>query len=138
MSKELEKVDVVEKVEDVGVEKKSTPKKKKPQVEDVKNEEVKEEVKKVEEVEKELPPHVIQDEIPKTPKKKKTLPEFGTVVNCNKLRIREGASVKSKELLVIDVGSKIKINHEESTESFYAVEYNSVIGFCVKDYIKLD
>lgn len=65
----------------------------------------------------------------------------GTIVGCNLLRLREGANIRTKELVQIPVDSVVCINLENSTESFYEVTYKTnnqvLIGFCVKDFIKL-
>lgn len=97
--------------------------------------EVKEEV-----VHEELPPHadVKPDPVPKS----KTLGiTTGVVVNCNALRLREGANIKTRALIQIPVDTKVEINLNNSTESFYEVSYqdgaNLLIGFCVKQFIKV-
>jgi hypothetical protein len=87
------------------------------------------------------PPHVdVQPDVIQKPSKKlgKTT---GVVVDCNALRLREGANRQSKELAVIPVGTKVKIDLDNSTESFYEVTHVSdkltLIGFCVKEFIKV-
>ena len=87
------------------------------------------------------PPHVdVQPDVTQKPSKKlgKTT---GVVVDCNALRLREGANRQSKELAVIPVGTKVKIDLDNSTESFYEVTHVSdkltLIGFCVKEFIKV-
>lgn len=91
-------------------------------------------------VEEELPPHV--DVKPDPAPKSKTLGKtMGVVVNCNALRLREGANIKTRELTHIPVDTKVEINLDNSTESFYEVSYqdgaNLLIGFCVKQFIKV-
>jgi len=90
--------------------------------------------------EEELPPHadVKPDPVPKS----KTLgTTTGVVVNCNALRLREGANIKTRALTQIPVDAKVEINLDNSTESFYEVSYkdgaNLLIGFCVKQFIKV-
>lgn len=61
----------------------------------------------------------------------------GLVSECSKLRIRYGASVKSKEIGCIEKNSIVKINIEDSTDSFYSVEFNGIKGFCMKQYITI-
>ena len=83
-----------------------------------------------------LPPHVV---IEKEPKKVKTIKEIkkGEVHNCLLLRIREGANLRTKEIKQIKVGDIVKVNLNNSTETFYEVTHDGTIGFCLKDYIKL-
>ena len=103
-------------------------------------EEVKVEGAVIEEVKDELPPHV--DVKPDKVEKKKSLGTvFGVVVNCNLLRLREGANIKTKEIAQIPVSTKVLVNLDNSTESFYEVTYADgaiqLIGFCVKDFIEV-
>ena len=83
-----------------------------------------------------LPPHIV---IEKEPKKVKTIKEIkkGEVHNCLLLRIREGANLRTKEIKQIKVGDIVKVNLNNSTETFYEVTHGGTIGFCLKDYIKL-
>ena len=90
------------------------------------------------EIQEELPPHV--DVKPDVVKTKKALGKVsGTIFNCNALRLREGANIKTKELAIIPVGTKVSINLDNSTESFYEVTYVKddvkLIGFCLKEFI---
>lgn len=90
------------------------------------------------EIQEELPPHV--DVKPDVVKTKKALGKVsGTIFNCNALRLREGANVKTKELAIIPVNTKVTINLDNSTESFYEVTYVKddvkLLGFCLKEYI---
>ena len=108
---------------------------------EVLEEKIVEEVEEKEVVDEELPPHV--DVKPDPVPKSKTLgTTTGVVVNCNALRLREGANIKTRALTNIPVGTKVEINLDNSTESFYEVTYkdgaNLLIGFCVKQYIKVD
>lgn len=112
----------------------------KKDVKEVLEEKTVEEVKEEELVHEELPPHadVKPDPIPKS----KTLgTTTGVVVNCNALRLREGANIKTRALTQIPVDTKVEINLNNSTESFYEVSYqdgaNLLIGFCVKQFIKV-
>lgn len=90
------------------------------------------------EIQEELPPHVgVKPDVVKT---KKPLGKVsGTIFNCNALRLREGANVKTKELTIIPVGTKVSINLDNSTESFYEVTYVKddvkLLGFCLKEFI---
>lgn len=90
------------------------------------------------EIQEELPPHV--DVKPDAVKTKKSLGKVsGTIFNCNALRLREGANIKTKELAIISVGTKVSINLDNSTESFYEVTYVKddvkLLGFCLKEFI---
>lgn len=90
------------------------------------------------EIQEELPPHV--DVKPDVVKTKKALGKVsGIISNCNALRLREGANVKTKELAIIPVGTKVSINLDNSTESFYEVTYVKddvkLLGFCLKEFI---
>lgn len=104
------------------------------------NEQPEEIINEVNEIEEEpvvdLPPHIV---IEKEPKKVKTIKEIkkGEVHNCLLLRIREGANLRTKEIKQIKVGDTVKINLNNSTETFYEVTHGGTIGFCLKDYIKL-
>ncbi|MFU8786355.1 MAG: hypothetical protein ACNA7U_03830 [Candidatus Izemoplasmataceae bacterium] len=94
----------------------------------------------IEDVKEESPPHV--DVKPDPIKKQKVLGiKKGTVVNCNALRIREGANIKTRQLAILQVGSSVDVNLDNSTESFYevtaSVDTSFVIGYCLKDYISL-
>jgi hypothetical protein len=90
------------------------------------------------EVQEDLPPHVdVKLDVIKT---KKSLGKVsGTISNCNALRLREGANIKTKELAIIPVGAKVSINLDNSTESFYEVTYIKddvkLLGFCLKEFI---
>ena len=104
------------------------------------NEQPEEIINEVNEIKEEpvvdLPPHVV---IEKEPKKVKTIKEIkkGEVHNCLLLRIREGANLRTKEIKQIKVGDIVKVNLNNSTETFYEVTHDGTIGFCLKDYIKL-
>lgn len=97
-------------------------------------------VKKEEVVEEDLPPHVDVKPDP-APKSKSLGKTTGVVINCNALRLREGANIKTRELAQIPVDTKVDINLDNSTESFYEVTYqdgvNLLIGFCIKEFIKV-
>lgn len=108
-------------------------------LEEVSVEEIKsDEPEVVVEIQEELPPHV--DVKPDVVKTKKRLGKVsGTISNCNALRLREGANIKTKELAIIPVGTKVSINLDNSTESFYEVTYVKddvkLLGFCLKEFI---
>lgn len=90
----------------------------------------------------ELPPHVLVDkEEDKLVRPKRLGKTKGTIFNCHYLRLREGATLRSKELVRIEVGTTVDINLDNSTESFYEVAYKTengvLIGFCLKEFIKV-
>lgn len=92
----------------------------------------------VDEIQEDLPPHV--DVKPDVVKIKKSLGKVsGMIFNCNALRLREGANIKTKEVAIIPVGTKVTINLDNSTESFYEVTYVKddvkLLGFCLKEFI---
>lgn len=66
----------------------------------------------------------------------------GVVSNCHSLRLREGANLRSKELAVIPVDTRVSVNLYNSTESFYEVTYRNnrhdLVGFCLKDFISIE
>jgi len=95
----------------------------------------------VENQEKESPPHVIEPEENNSIIKEILGKKNGVVVNCNALRIREGANIKSRELYVLPVNSKVVIDLDNSTKTFYEVSYNTetneITGFCLKEFIRV-
>ena len=91
-------------------------------------------------VEDDTPPHVdVKPDVIVIPKKLGTTK--GIIFNCNALRLREGANIKTKELAIIPVNTEVEINLDNSTHSFYEVTYTSgqtlLIGFCLKEFIKV-
>lgn len=84
-----------------------------------------------------LPPHVVVNVVVEKPVVEDK-PIKAKVIDCIKLRLREGASLKSKELAQIPVDTEIIVYPANSTDSFYNVEYNGVIGYCLKTYIKTE
>lgn len=61
----------------------------------------------------------------------------GIVVGCFELNVREEPSLYAKVLGTIVKGTKVKANMSESTNDFYKVTTNGVIGFCMKKFIKI-
>lgn len=94
----------------------------------------------VEEVKEDLPPHVDVKPDP-VQKPKKLGIKKGTVINCQFLRIREGANIKTKQLAILQAGQTVDVNLDNSTETFYEVSTQIdnavVIGYCVKEFISL-
>jgi len=98
-----------------------------------------EETPEVETPVEETPPHVVAPEKPS--RKKKLGTTKGVIANCNALRLREGANIRTRELAQIPAGTEVVINLDNSTESFYEVSFNNgshdLVGYCLKDYIKI-
>lgn len=92
-------------------------------------------------VEEEKPPHVDVTPLP-LKKAKKAGNKKGVIINCIALRLREGANIKTRQLAVIPVDTEVSINLDNSTETFYEVTFKDAgitqIGFCVKDFIKVE
>ena len=90
--------------------------------------------------EDDTPPHIVKQDEPAKPKKKQVIVD-GVVVDCNALRLREGASVKSRQLAIMPVGTVVKVDLDNSTESFYEVSHTTkdlvLVGYCLKEYIKV-
>lgn len=62
--------------------------------------------------------------------------EFGTVMGCEKLRVRPTPDTDQEEITLIDEGSTVKISLEDSTEDFYKVKTDDGIeGYCMKSFI---
>lgn len=62
--------------------------------------------------------------------------EIGTVVGCEKLRVRPTPDTDQEEITLIDEGSTVKISLEDSTEDFYKVKTDDgVEGYCMKSFI---
>jgi len=78
---------------------------------------------------------------PKPIKKKALGKVSGVVFNCNALRLREGANLKTGTMAIMENGSKVVVDLDNSTESFYEVTYNSsgqeLIGYALKKYIEV-
>lgn len=70
---------------------------------------------------------------PKTPEG----PVKGHVTGTPGLRIRHLPNLKSQELGIIHKGEEVLIDLIDSTETFYAVRFNKIEGFCLKEYITL-
>lgn len=63
---------------------------------------------------------------------------LGIINNCTKLYIREESSKESKPLGILEEGTEIIIDLDNSTEDFYKITtYNGIEGYCVKDYVKI-
>lgn len=62
----------------------------------------------------------------------------GVVVDCVKLNVRQEPNVDSDIVTVINVGTRVIVDDDSSTDDFYKiVTASSVEGFCMKEYIKI-
>lgn len=62
--------------------------------------------------------------------------ETGTVIGCEKLRVRPTPDTDQEEISLIDNGSIVKISLEDSTEEFYKIKTDDGIeGYCMKSFI---
>ena len=63
----------------------------------------------------------------------------GIIVNCNLLYIRGDASKESDILGLLSRGDKVKVYFNESTKDFYKIKsLTDIVGYCMKNYIKID
>lgn len=77
----------------------------------------------------EEPPVVVE-----TPKVRHAI---GEVHNCGILKVRKVANAKSEVVTVINRGTRVQIDFEGSSETFYKVTVGKVSGFSMKEYIKI-
>lgn len=63
---------------------------------------------------------------------------YGTVVNCERLNVRESPDFTAPILCTIDEGTKVLLNTEESTVEWYKVDVGGQSGFCMKTYMTID
>lgn len=64
----------------------------------------------------------------------------GVVTECLKLKLRtspEALKDNSNVAAEIPVATPVKVFIDDSTEDFYNVECNGIIGYCMKQYIAL-
>ena len=60
------------------------------------------------------------------------------VVNCREsITLREEPTTYARELIQIPLGARVKYLGVE-TDSFYKVEYRSMVGFVLKTYLQID
>lgn len=65
-----------------------------------------------------------------------TTAKVGTVVNCSHLNIREDPDPNAKIIGIVPSGTELDIDAEKTTETFYAVNYEGLDGFCMRQYIE--
>ena len=62
--------------------------------------------------------------------------KIGTVIGCEKLRVRPTSNTDQEEIALIDEGSIVKISLEDSTEDFYKIRTDDGIeGYCMRSFI---
>jgi uncharacterized protein YgiM (DUF1202 family) len=62
----------------------------------------------------------------------------GVVTDCLKLNVREAPSTDAKVLSEIQALSEVKVDLDESTDTFYKIcNAAGIQGFCMKKYIAL-
>ena len=62
----------------------------------------------------------------------------GKLDNCARLYVRKEADKESDPVTTIDDQAIILINLKESTDYFYKVEVQGLVGYCMKKFIKID
>ena len=66
---------------------------------------------------------------------------YGSVVDCERLNVRETPTVNSKTNIVGELkkGDKVRIDDEISSEEWYAIcAENGLKGFAMRKYIQID
>ena len=61
----------------------------------------------------------------------------GEVHNCGILKVRKVANAKSEVVTVINRGTRVQVDFEGSSETFYKVTVGKTSGFSMKAYIKI-
>lgn len=61
----------------------------------------------------------------------------GEAFNCGILRVRKATNAKSEIVTVINRGTQVQIDLEQSSESFYKITVNKITGFCMKEFINI-
>lgn len=65
-------------------------------------------------------------------------PEFGTVINCEKLNIREAPRITSKAVAVVPAGAQLLINPCKNVDDWLNVYTESGIeGYCMEPYVSI-
>lgn len=66
-------------------------------------------------------------------------PTMGIVSDCKKLRVRNYPELEANVICEIEVGSKVVIDENKSTEEFYKVcTETGIDGYCMKRFIKVE
>lgn len=62
----------------------------------------------------------------------------GIVDNCDKLNVRRNPTLSAKPLTVINKGSEVQIDTNNSTSEWYKVcTTNGIEGYCMKEFITI-
>ena len=97
-------------------------------------------VEVTEEVKVEEIPVEVTEEVKEEPIVEET-PEATTsntgVVTCEKLFVRSKPSKSGSFVAVIIEGTKVEVDHQESTSDFYRVKVGDKYGYCAKEFIKI-
>ena len=85
----------------------------------------------------------VTEEIVEEPSAEKTL--IGTVTGCRKLNIRKNSDINSEKVTVVNVGTKLTINPNESTAEWYKIAgissagfFMGLDGYCMKKYVTVE
>ena len=63
-------------------------------------------------------------------------PVYGVIHNCAKLNVRKAPSADAEIVCVLDEGTEVRIDEDQSTDEWCNVTHASGIeGFCMKQYI---
>ena len=60
---------------------------------------------------------------------------YGVVSKCDRLNVREKPDFNAPVIAIINTGDEVLINHSSSTEHFYNVKVNNIVGYCHHDFI---
>lgn len=64
---------------------------------------------------------------------------WGRVVKCERLNVRENPSKESLAVHKLQKGSTVAINFEDSTDNFYKIYTEvGIEGFCIKEFIEIN
>ena len=62
----------------------------------------------------------------------------GSVINCDKLRLRKEPSRESEVLCLIDKKDSFKVYREKSVNNFYnVVTSDGMEGYCMKEFVNI-
>lgn len=68
---------------------------------------------------------------------KKLGKRVGYVANCNAVRLRAGANIRTSILATMPKGTKLDVNLDNSTTSFYEVTHEGMIGYTMKQFVDI-
>lgn len=61
----------------------------------------------------------------------------GTVTGCARLNVRKEANKESQAIYILDKGSSVMVDLDNSTEDFYKIYTIEIEGYCVKEFIEI-